>query len=62
MVLPPVIFAGLAAMFYLGMQRDDPDALPSVRVGGEAPPVVLTQLGPERRSTTPCCARRASRS
>jgi cytochrome c biogenesis protein CcmG, thiol:disulfide interchange protein DsbE len=31
MILPPVIFAGLAAMFYLGMQRDDPDALPSVR-------------------------------
>jgi cytochrome c biogenesis protein CcmG, thiol:disulfide interchange protein DsbE len=47
MVLPPVIFAGLAAMFYLGMQRDDPDALPSVRVGREAPTVVLTQLGPE---------------
>jgi hypothetical protein len=33
MILPPVIFAGLAAMFYLGMQRDDPDALPSARVG-----------------------------
>jgi cytochrome c biogenesis protein CcmG, thiol:disulfide interchange protein DsbE len=44
-ILPPAIFAGLAAMFYLGMQRDDPDALPSVRIGREAPPVVLTQLG-----------------
>jgi len=47
MILPPVIFAGLAAMFYLGMQREDPDALPSVRIGREAPPVVLTQLGGE---------------
>ena len=28
MLLPPVIFAGLAAMFYIGMQRDDPDQLP----------------------------------
>jgi cytochrome c biogenesis protein CcmG/thiol:disulfide interchange protein DsbE len=45
MILPPVIFAGLAAMFYLGMQRDDPNALPSVQVGREAPPIVLTQLG-----------------
>ena len=47
MILPPVIFAGLAAMFYLGMQREDPDALPSVQIGKEAPPVVLTQLGDE---------------
>jgi cytochrome c biogenesis protein CcmG/thiol:disulfide interchange protein DsbE len=45
MILPPVIFAGLAAMFYLGMQREDPDALPSVQIGREAPPVVLTELG-----------------
>ncbi len=46
MILPPLIFAGLAAMFYLGMQRDDPDGLPSVRIGRETPPVVLTALGP----------------
>jgi cytochrome c biogenesis protein CcmG/thiol:disulfide interchange protein DsbE len=45
MVLPPVIFAGLATMFYLGMQRDDPNALPSVQVGREAPPLALVQLG-----------------
>jgi cytochrome c biogenesis protein CcmG/thiol:disulfide interchange protein DsbE len=44
MILPPVIFAGLAAMFYLGMQREDPDALPSARVGQKAPPMVLTAL------------------
>jgi cytochrome c biogenesis protein CcmG/thiol:disulfide interchange protein DsbE len=45
MILPPVIFAGLAAMFYLGMQRDDPNALPSVQIGREAPPVALVELG-----------------
>jgi cytochrome c biogenesis protein CcmG/thiol:disulfide interchange protein DsbE len=45
MALPPLIFAGLAAMFYLGMQREDPDALPSVQIGREAPPVALTELG-----------------
>ena len=44
---PPLIFAGLAAVFYVGMQREDPDALPSVRVGQEAPPLGLTQLGGE---------------
>lgn len=39
MVLPPVIFAGLAAMFYLGMQREDPDALPSTLEGRIAPAI-----------------------
>ncbi|QFT80531.1 Thiol:disulfide interchange protein CycY precursor [Roseovarius sp. THAF27] len=37
MVLPPVIFAALAAVFYIGMQREDPDALPSTFIGKEAP-------------------------
>ena len=44
MILPPVIFAGLAMMFYLGMQREDPDALPSARVGQPAPAMALTPL------------------
>lgn len=43
--LPPVIFAGLAILFYVGMQREDPNALPSARAGQSAPPVELTQLG-----------------
>jgi len=43
-ILPPVIFAGLAAMFWISMQRDQ-NALPSTLVGKEAPAVVLTQLG-----------------
>lgn len=47
MALPPLLFVGLAAMFYFGMQRENPDALPSARQGGQAPPVVLMQLGDE---------------
>lgn len=45
MILPPVLFAGLAAMFFVGMQRDNPNALPSAREGQQAPVVVLTELG-----------------
>jgi cytochrome c biogenesis protein CcmG/thiol:disulfide interchange protein DsbE len=44
---PPAFFAGLALMFYLGMQREDPDALPSAKIGEPAPPVALSQLGAE---------------
>lgn len=39
---PPAFFAGLALMFYMGMQREDPDALPSARIGEPAPAVTLT--------------------
>ena len=42
--LPPVIFAGLAAMFMWGMGRDDPDQLPSTMVGREAPAIPQTTL------------------
>jgi cytochrome c biogenesis protein CcmG/thiol:disulfide interchange protein DsbE len=45
-LLPPLLFAGLAALFFFGMYREDPDALPSARAGQPAPPVQLTQLGP----------------
>jgi cytochrome c biogenesis protein CcmG, thiol:disulfide interchange protein DsbE len=44
MLLPPVLFAGLAAMFYLGMYRDNAGELPSVLVGREAPVLPLTAL------------------
>ncbi len=44
MILPPVIFAGLALMFVLGMNREDPDALPSTLTGRQAPAVVVTPL------------------
>lgn len=45
MLLPPVTFAGLAALFFLGMGRDD--SLPSTMVGRQAPPVAVAPLGPE---------------
>ena len=47
MIAPPVVFAALAALFYAGMQREDPDALPSTRIGQPAPAMTLTQLGAE---------------
>ena len=37
MFIPPVLFAGLAAMFYFGMYRANPDDLPSTRIGQVAP-------------------------
>ena len=41
----PVVFAALAGLFYVGMQREDPDALPSQLIGKVAPPVTVQQLG-----------------
>jgi cytochrome c biogenesis protein CcmG/thiol:disulfide interchange protein DsbE len=45
MILPPLLFAGLALVFWLGMQRDNPDMLPSVAEGKVVPPVTLTDAG-----------------
>lgn len=45
MFLPPVLFVGLAALFFFGNMRDDRNALPSAREGQSAPAVQLTQLG-----------------
>ena len=42
---PPLLFAGLAALFWFGMNREDPDALPSARAGQPAPAVELVPLG-----------------
>ena len=39
MLVPPLAFAGLAVLFFTGMHRDDPDALPSSMVGRDAPSV-----------------------
>ena len=44
-LLPPLIFAGLAALFFMGMQREDPDALPSAVAGSPAPAVAVVPLG-----------------
>jgi cytochrome c biogenesis protein CcmG/thiol:disulfide interchange protein DsbE len=44
MVLPPVIFAGLAGLFYTGMMRDNPQDMPSVFIDRPAPVVPMTGL------------------
>ncbi|MCB5409980.1 DsbE family thiol:disulfide interchange protein [Pseudogemmobacter faecipullorum] len=44
LLLPPVLFAGLVAVFAFGMMRDNPGELPSTLVGREAPPLPLTAL------------------
>ena len=43
MLLPPLVFAGLALAFYAGMQRGDP-ALPSAMQGRTAPLIEVTAL------------------
>lgn len=43
--LPPLIFAGLAALFMTSLSRDDPDGLPSTFTGRPAPPIEVTKLG-----------------
>ncbi|MBN2905913.1 MAG: DsbE family thiol:disulfide interchange protein [Rhodobacteraceae bacterium] len=44
MILPPVIFAALAVLFYIGVSRDDPNALPSTMIGRAAPAMQLDPL------------------
>lgn len=44
MVLPPILFAGLAGLFYAGMYRSNPGELKSVFVGRPAPAVPTTTL------------------
>ena len=45
MFVPPLLFAGLAVLFFVGMQRSDPDALPSAMEGRSAPAVQVVPLG-----------------
>ncbi|SEK17559.1 DsbE family thiol:disulfide interchange protein [Pacificibacter marinus] len=46
MALPPLMFAGLASLFIFGMNRDDPNQLPSAKAGKAAPSIEnVTQLG-----------------
>lgn len=44
MVIPPLVFLGLASLFLVGMFRDDPEALPSARIGQQAPALQITEL------------------
>lgn len=48
MIAPPVIFAALAALFYVGMMRENPDELPSALEGKVAPAVQLDRLGDKK--------------
>ena len=45
LILPLVLFAGMAGLFIAGMKRDNPDALPSAFAGKAAPKLELTALG-----------------
>jgi cytochrome c biogenesis protein CcmG/thiol:disulfide interchange protein DsbE len=45
MILPPLVFAGIAALFVVGLGREDPDGLPSALAGRTAPALVVTPLG-----------------
>lgn len=45
MFAPPVIFAALAGVLYVGLQREDPDGLPSAFAGKPAPEVSVAPLG-----------------
>ena len=42
---PPLIFAGLALVFFLGVSREDPDSPQSAREGQGAPALRLEALG-----------------
>jgi cytochrome c biogenesis protein CcmG/thiol:disulfide interchange protein DsbE len=44
MVLPPVLFAGLAGLLYTGMYRDNPNDIPSVFLERQAPVLPDTAL------------------
>ncbi|KMK67202.1 DsbE family thiol:disulfide interchange protein [Puniceibacterium sp. IMCC21224] len=44
MIAPPLIFAAFAALAYVGMYRDDPQGLPSTRVGLPAPAITEKRL------------------
>nr|WP_283255041.1 DsbE family thiol:disulfide interchange protein [Marivita sp. GX14005] len=44
MVLPPVIFGAFAVLAYVGMFREDPQGLPSTRVGQPAPEITQEPL------------------
>ena len=44
-VAPPMIFATIAAMFFFGLNRSDPNSLPSAMIGKQAPDLHVTPLG-----------------
>lgn len=45
LLAPPALFFGLAVMFYVGLNRGDPNALPTMFENKPAPEIDLTALG-----------------
>ncbi|MEP1933850.1 DsbE family thiol:disulfide interchange protein [Shimia sp.] len=45
MLAPPIAFAALAVLFLVGMNRDNPNELPSTLAGKQAPEVAMSVLG-----------------
>ncbi len=45
MILPPLVFAGLAGLFVAGMQRENSQEIPSALAGQTAPALTLITLG-----------------
>ena len=43
-ILPPLIFLGLAFLFILGVKRENPNSLPSVFINKPAPPITEIPL------------------
>ncbi|HHH89001.1 MAG TPA: DsbE family thiol:disulfide interchange protein [Aliiroseovarius sp.] len=44
MLAPPLLFVALAVLFWVGMEKADPNALKSTREGGPAPALALEPL------------------
>jgi cytochrome c biogenesis protein CcmG/thiol:disulfide interchange protein DsbE len=53
LLLPPVLFLALAVAFYAGLNRENPDALPSALKGRQAPALALEPLSPEIPAPAP---------
>jgi len=54
-LIPVIVFAGLAALFAIGLMRDNPEQLPAARVGQVALLQALIPLGTASRSPMSCC-------
>jgi len=52
LMAPPLIFLGLAGMFFFGLMRENPDQLPSSLTGRQVPEINLTDLSSDPAPTT----------
>ena len=51
MILPPLVFLALAALFFFGMNREGADQLESTREGGPVPPMTVESFPGEEGFT-----------